>query len=185
MNLIIVESPTKAKTISRFLNGDFVVRSSYGHIRDLPKGELGVDVENNFEPKYVIPTKARKNLTVLKKDAAKATEIILATDEDREGESISWHLAQALGLDAKSQTRSKIKKVSSKKPAVGNQLVKRIVFHEITESAIQGQLMKIWLTLSRPGGSLIVLLVINYLLFFGKKSLAACRPAGSNLWPSD
>src|SRR3989338_9130461 len=121
MQFVIVESPTKAKTISRFLGGDFIVRSSYGHVRDLPKKDLGVDVENNFKPKYIIPTKARKNVTELKEYAEKADSIILATDEDREGEAIAWHLMQALGLDKKGSEKT----------------VQRIVFHEITKRAIQ------------------------------------------------
>jgi len=116
MDLIIVESPTKAKTISKFLNGKYRVESSFGHIRDLPSRELGVDLENNFTPKYVIPTKAKKTVTALKSAAAKANEVILASDEDREGEAIAWHLAQALKLD--------------------DHKVKRIVFHEITKDAI-------------------------------------------------
>ncbi len=119
MELIIVESPTKAKTISGFLGKGYKVESSFGHVRDLPKGNLGVDTENNFEPKYVIPTKARKVVTNLKKEAKKADEIVLATDEDREGEAIAWHLLKALKLD---ETDKKIK---------------RIVFHEITETAIK------------------------------------------------
>lgn len=123
MQLVIVESPTKAKTISRFLGGDFLVKSSYGHIRDLPKTELGIDTENDFEPKYVIPTKARKVVSELKKDAKKSDSIILATDEDREGESISWHLVKALGIEK-------------------NKDIKRIVFHEITKSAIESALKK-------------------------------------------
>lgn len=117
MNFVIVESPTKAKTISRFLSGDFVVKSSYGHIRDLPQKSLGIDVAHDFEPKYVVPAKAKQNVTQLKKDAQKADKIILATDEDREGEAIAWHLVQALKL----------------KP----QQIERIVFHEITKSAIE------------------------------------------------
>ena len=116
-SLIIVESPTKAKTIASYLGDDFVIRSSYGHVRDLPKSKLGIDVEHDFEPKYVIPTKARKNVTELKKDAKDADRVILATDGDREGEAIAWHLIEALGLDPKT--------------------VERIVFHEITESAIK------------------------------------------------
>lgn len=116
MNLIIVESPTKAKTISKFLPKTYTVESSFGHIRDLPKSELGVDLENNYEPKYVIPTKARKTISTLRGLAKKADQIILASDEDREGEAIAWHLEKAL----------KIKKESSK----------RIVFHEITKDAI-------------------------------------------------
>ena len=114
MDLVIVESPTKAKTISKFLGKDYKVLSSFGHVRDLPKRELGVDVENNFEPKYVIPPKAKKVVAELKKESAKAKNTILATDEDREGESIAWHLAETLKL---------------KKP-------QRIVFHEITKTAI-------------------------------------------------
>ncbi len=124
MKLIIVESPTKAKTISKFLSGDFKIESSYGHIRDLPKSKLGIDVEKDFQPAYVIPTKSRKRVNELKKDAEKANEVILATDEDREGEAISWHLVQALGLnDLKSQN--------------SNLKIKRIAFHEITKKAIE------------------------------------------------
>ncbi len=115
MNLVIVESPTKAKTISKFLGPDYKVESSYGHVRDLPRSTLGIDLEKNFEPKYVIPAKARKVVKQLKDVAKKSSEIILATDEDREGEAIAWHLAQILGLKQ----------------------VKRIVFHEITKSAIE------------------------------------------------
>jgi len=119
MNLVIVESPTKAKTISKFLGDEYKVESSYGHVRDLPKSALGIDLEKSFEPKYVIPTKARKVVSQLKKDAAKSEAVILATDEDREGEAIAWHLTQALGLE---NSKSK---------------VSRIVFHEITKTAIE------------------------------------------------
>src|SRR3989338_4895378 len=98
MQLLIVESPTKAKTLSQFLGKDYKVLSSFGHIRDLPKSELGVDVEKNFEPKYIIPTKAKKTVSALKKEAAKADSVILASDEDREGEAIAWHLTEALKL---------------------------------------------------------------------------------------
>ncbi len=122
MNLIIVESPTKAKTIQRFLPADFVVKSSFGHVRDLPRKELGVEVENNFEPKYVVPMLARKRLTEIKKILQKAGKVILATDEDREGEAIAWHLLQALGLEG-----------TKKKSEVPTE---RIVFHEITKNAI-------------------------------------------------
>ena len=115
MNLVIVESPTKAKTISKFLGSDYKVESSYGHVRDLPRSALGIDLEKNFEPKYVIPTKARKVVNQLKSDAKKSSEVILATDEGREGEAIAWHLAQILGLKQ----------------------IKRIVFHEITKNAIE------------------------------------------------
>jgi len=121
MQLIIVESPTKARTISKFLTGgDYVVKSSFGHIRDLPKSKLGIDIEHNFEPSYLIPAKAKKIVAELKADAAKADGIILATDPDREGEAIAWHLAHALGLGKKSTEKK----------------VERVVFHEITKHAI-------------------------------------------------
>jgi DNA topoisomerase-1 len=145
MNLIIVESPTKAKTITKFVGKDFVVESSFGHIRDLPKSTLGVDTENNFEPKYVIPTKARKTVTNLKKLAAKADKIILASDEDREGEAISWHLIEALGLENGKARIVKTKRKSKAKTAKDDvriesgsntQKIERIVFHEITKDAI-------------------------------------------------
>src|SRR3990167_5433829 len=130
MKLVIVESPTKAKTISKFLGGgDFVVKSSFGHIRDLPKSKLGIDIAHDFEPTYVIPAKAKKVVTELKADTDKADEVILATDPDREGEAIAWHLVQALGLN-----NSKPQTPKSKQDA---EYVKRIVFHEITEHAVQ------------------------------------------------
>ena len=92
MKLVIVESPTKAKTISHFLGKDFKIESSFGHVRDLPKTKLGVDTENNFEPQYVVPPKARKKVKLLEELAKKADQIYYATDEDREGEAIAWHL---------------------------------------------------------------------------------------------
>lgn len=115
MDLVIVESPTKAKTITRFLGKGYKVESSFGHVRDLPKSKLGVDVEKDFEPQYIVPLKAKKRVAELKKLAAKADTIYLASDEDREGEAIAWHLEQLL---------------PSKKP------MKRIAFHEITKEAI-------------------------------------------------
>ena len=116
-NLVIVESPAKAKTIERFLGKDYQVESSFGHIVDLPSKELGVDVENDFKPKYTVD-KEKKTLVKKLKDLAQKAEVIwLASDEDREGEAISWHLAEELKLD-KSKT-------------------KRIVFNSITKSAIQ------------------------------------------------
>ena len=115
-NLVIVESPAKAKTIEKFLGKDFKVESSFGHIADLPSKELGVDVEGDFTPKYIIPSDKKKLVKNLKDLANKAEMVWLASDEDREGEAIAWHLAEALKLD-ESKT-------------------KRIVFHEITKSAI-------------------------------------------------
>jgi len=124
-NLVIVESPTKAKTIGRFLGAGYEVKASMGHVRDLPKSKLGIDVKHNFEPTYVIPQKAKELLEDLKKEAEKANSVILATDEDREGEAIAWHLAQALGLGEMKNEKLKVKNVQ------------RIVFHEITKSAIE------------------------------------------------
>jgi len=115
MNLVIVESPTKAKTIQRFLGKGFIVRSSYGHVKDLPKSKLGIDIENNFQPKFIIIPKARKIVKSLKEEVKKAKNIILATDEDREGEAIAYHLKDVLGLEN----------------------YQRIVFHEITKRAIE------------------------------------------------
>ena len=96
MDLVIVESPTKANTISRYLGKDYQVMASMGHIRDLPRTVLGVDIENNFEPKYQILPKKRKSIKELKDVLKSADNVILATDEDREGEAISWHLSAAL-----------------------------------------------------------------------------------------
>lgn len=115
-NLVIVESPAKAKTISKFLGKDFKVMASMGHVRDLPKSKLGFDPENNFEPKYLVSTDKKKVISDLKKEITKDTTIYLAADEDREGEAIAWHLIPALKIE--------------KNP------LKRIVFHEITKDAI-------------------------------------------------
>ncbi len=148
--LIIVESPTKAKTISKFLGGAYDVEASFGHIRDLPKSKLSIDVEHNFEPKYAIPPKAKETVEKLQALAKHAPEIILASDEDREGESIAWHLVQALGLESskspktsKQHSKSKKSKIdtetfsNTEAVAVDPHKVKRIVFHEITKPAIE------------------------------------------------
>ncbi|OGZ98445.1 MAG: DNA topoisomerase I [Candidatus Sungbacteria bacterium RIFCSPHIGHO2_02_FULL_47_11] len=132
--LVIVESPTKARTISRFLGKDFIVESSYGHIRDLPRSKLGVDVEHNFDPQYLIPRDKNSVVKKLREAAKKADTIILAADEDREGEAIAWHLIKALGLDeikSRPSSRVQIKGKSKIKK------VERIVFHEITKHAIE------------------------------------------------
>ncbi|MCG3672521.1 type I DNA topoisomerase [Aliarcobacter butzleri] len=115
-NLVIVESPAKAKTISKFLGNDFIVMASMGHVRDLPKSSLGFDPNDNFKPKYQVSTDKKKVITDLKKHISKDTTIYLAADEDREGEAIAWHLIPALKIE--------------KNP------IKRIVFHEITKDAI-------------------------------------------------
>lgn len=116
-NLLIVESPAKAKTIEKILGEDFEVRSCYGHIRDLEKEDMGIDINNGFKPKYTVSEDKQKVVKELKSLAKKAEDVWLATDEDREGEAISWHLCEVLGLD----------------PAT----TKRIVFHEITKPAIK------------------------------------------------
>jgi DNA topoisomerase-1 len=116
-NLLIVESPAKVKTIEKILGSDFQVKSCFGHIRDLAKADMGIDTDKNFEPTYIIPAEKEKVINELKKLADKSAEVWLATDEDREGEAISWHLCEVLGLDPKK--------------------AKRIVFHEITKPAIK------------------------------------------------
>ncbi|MEK7619635.1 MAG: type I DNA topoisomerase [Patescibacteria group bacterium] len=116
-HLLIVESPTKAKTISKYLGQDYKVLSSFGHIRDLPKSKLGVDLENHFAPTYTIPTKSKKAVTELKAAAKNADMIYLATDEDREGEAIAWHIQEALKLKPEN--------------------TRRITFHEITRAAVE------------------------------------------------
>ena len=115
-NLVIVESPAKAKTIKKFLGDDFIVKSSYGHIRDIEKKNLGIDIDNGFTPDYEIPDDKKKVVADLKDAAGKVKVVWLASDEDREGEAISWHLSEVL----------KLKKSNTK----------RIVFHEITKEAI-------------------------------------------------
>lgn len=115
-NLVIVESPAKAKTIEKFLGKEYKVLSSYGHIRDLKQKEFSIDIKNNYEPEYVIPADKKKIVSELKSEAKKADTVWLASDEDREGEAISWHLYEVLGLSPEH--------------------TKRIVFHEITKNAI-------------------------------------------------
>ena len=115
-NLVIVESPAKAKTIEKFLGKDFKVKSSMGHIRDLSKEDLGIDINNNFKPTYIVPADKKKIVADLKESAKNAKTVWLASDEDREGEAIAWHLSEELKLD--------------------KEKTKRIVFHEITKEAI-------------------------------------------------
>ena len=121
-NLLIVESPAKAKTIERILGEDFEVKSCYGHIRDLERADMGIDLNNNYKPRYIVPEDKEKVVKELKSVAKKSGEVWLATDEDREGEAISWHLCEVLGLDPKT--------------------TKRIVFHEITKRAIESAVSK-------------------------------------------
>ncbi len=121
-NLLIVESPAKAKTIEKILGDDFEVKSCYGHIRDLKKEEMGIDIQNSYQPTYIVPEDKEKVVKELRSIAKKSDEVWLATDEDREGEAISWHLCEVLGLDPNT--------------------TKRIVFHEITKPAIRSAVEK-------------------------------------------
>ncbi|MFO7153848.1 MAG: toprim domain-containing protein, partial [Caldicoprobacter oshimai] len=116
-DLVIVESPAKARTIKKFLGSKYKVEASMGHVRDLPKSELGVDIENDFEPRYITIRGKGEIISRLKKEAQNAEKIYLATDPDREGEAISWHLAHLLDIDPNSTCR--------------------IEFHEITQQAIK------------------------------------------------
>ncbi len=115
--LVLVESPTKAKTIERYLGKGYVVKASMGHLRDLPKSQFAIDVDNNFEPKYINIRGKGALIKELKKEASKADKVYLASDPDREGEAIAWHLAHIFDIDASSDCR--------------------IVFNEITKGAIQ------------------------------------------------
>jgi DNA topoisomerase-1 len=117
--LVIVESPAKARTVGRFLGRDYSVVASVGHVRDLPANRMGVDVENDFEPRYVVPVKKKGIVRELRQEAKRASAVYLATDPDREGEAISWHLVHALGR------------------AIGRQPVHRVEFHEITRPAVE------------------------------------------------
>ena len=121
-NLVIVESPAKVKTIKKFLGSNYEVMASNGHVRDLPKSQLGIDVEHDYEPKYITIRGKGELLASLRKAAKKADKIYLATDPDREGEAISWHLLKALNLDDKSKN------------------VRRITFNEITKNAVKESL---------------------------------------------
>jgi len=134
MNLVIVESPTKAKTLSKILGKGYQVEASFGHVQDLPKSELGVAIESNFEPEYVIPPKVRKKVKRLKGCVKKAQTLLLATDPDREGEAIAHHLVEVLDLSAS-----------------GGPKVQRVVFHEVTKPAVLAALQQ-----SRPIDTLLV-----------------------------
>lgn len=115
-NLVVVESPAKAKTINKYLGSDFFVTASFGHVRDLPSSKIGIDTDNNFEPKYLVPAKSKKTVNQLKKEASACDNVYLATDPDREGEAIAWHVAEACGLK--------------------EEKTRRITFSEITKNAV-------------------------------------------------
>ena len=112
--LVIVESPSKAKTISKFLGSRYTVVASVGHVRDLPKSTIGIDIDNDFEPKYINIRGKGELIRQLKKDAKKASRVLLATDPDREGEAISWHLAHILDIDPESNCRIEFNEITKK-----------------------------------------------------------------------
>jgi DNA topoisomerase-1 len=160
-----VESPAKAKTVGRYLGKGYTVRASVGHVRDLLKSQLSVDVENNFAPKYSVPNEKKEVVKELKKLAQKAEEIYLATDPDREGESISWHLMEAAQIEP--------------------ERAKRVVFHEITESASRRSRIRMNnmdLVDAQQARVLDRLVATASVLFSGRRCAAAFRRGGSNRW---
>src|SRR3990167_6201300 len=148
MQLVIVESPAKSRTIQKYLGPDYRVSASFGHVRDLPKSKLGINIEHDFEPSYLIPAKAKKVVAELKEEAQKADTVILATDPDREGEAIAWHLVKALGLESDTDTQMHANNTNgnsrhsssdsshSSSDSSHSRRVQRVVFHEITKHAI-------------------------------------------------
>src|SRR5687768_2553945 len=121
-HLVVVESPAKAKTIGKYLGSDYRVRASVGHIRDLPERELGVDIEKGFEPRYVTIRGKGKVIQELRRDAELVDDVILATDPDREGEAIAYHVAEQLGYENSADAASRFS---------------RVLFHEITQDAVR------------------------------------------------
>jgi len=150
-SLVVVESPTKVKTIQKYLDSKFIVKASMGHVRDLPKSQLGVDPKKHFKPKYVISPTKKKILDELKKIAEKSDALYVATDPDREGEAIGWHLAQELPVDKKK--------------------IFRITFNEITERAVKAAL---------TARSVISLKVMRWMLLLSiDSSCVRCHPMAS------
>jgi DNA topoisomerase-1 len=144
MKLILVESPTKARTLTKYLGSGYRVEATMGHIRDLPKSALGVDLEHDFAPTYVIPRDKKKRVTELQEFAKGAEMVILASDPDREGEAIAWHISEILGGEIKRLGDIEIKKKTKKNPNLSisksPNFFQRITFHEITETAIKNAL---------------------------------------------
>lgn len=169
-NLVIVESPAKAKTIEKFLGKGYVVKSSFGHIRDLAKKGLGIDIANDFAPHYEISADKKKTVAELEKLAKEAKTVWLASDEDREGEAIAWHLYQVLGLK--------------------DDNTKRIVFHEITKNAIlhgDQKIRAVDLNLSTPSRRAVFSTdwsASSCRPCCGRRSSRRCRPAACRAWPS-
>ena len=131
--VVIVESPAKGKTIQGYLGARYRVIASYGHVRDLPKNDLSIDIAHNFTPTYCIPSKARATVAMLKKECTNASAIYLATDYDREGEAIAWHIMHAVGMQSQKSKPMPIgRQVKSQKV----KKIYRITFHEITKDAL-------------------------------------------------
>ena len=167
-NLVIVESPSKAKTIGKYLGPDYTVKASMGHLRDLPKSKMGVDLEHDFTPQY-IPVRGKEALIKeLKTAAAQADTVYLATDPDREGEAISWHLKELLGLS--------------------DEKAYRVTFNEITQKVVReslpipGTSTMTWWMPSRPAGYWTALWAISFPPCCGRKSAAVCPQAVSRAW---
>ena len=167
-NLVIVESPSKAKTIGKYLGAEYTVKASMGHLRDLPKSTMGVDLEHDFTPKYIPVSGKEELIRELKKAAAQAETVYLATDPDREGEAISWHLKELLKLP--------------------EERTFRVTFNEITQrwcrrpSPIPGASIMIWWMPSRPAGSWTGSWVMSCPRCCGRRSVVACLPAVSRVW---
>ena len=168
-NLVIVESPSKAKTIGKYLGPDYIVKASMGHLRDLPKSKMGVDLEQNFEPQY-IPVRGKEDLIKeLKKDAAAVGTVYLATDPDREGEAISWHLKELLQLP--------------------DEKAKRVTFNEITQKVVRASIQTPrdidydLVDASRPGESWTGSWAISCPRCCGKRFGGVCLPAVFSPWP--
>ena len=168
--LVIVESPAKSKTIEKFLGKDYKVLASYGHVRALPSKQGSVDVEAGFIPKYQIMPESQKHIELLRKEVDKCEELLLATDLDREGEAIAWHLLEALGIAEKGQTP----------------VVKRVTFHEITKPAILEAVAHPHKIAHDLVDAQQARSILDYLVgftlspFYGKKFAMDCRQDGYN-----
>jgi DNA topoisomerase-1 len=169
-SLVVVESPAKAKTINKYLGKDYKVIASMGHVRDLPKSKLGVDVDEDFEPTYEVIASRKKVLKELKDEAKKATTIFMATDPDREGEAIGWHLAEELGASNKKKIR-------------------RLMFNEITKkgcsrrSTTRWRSTRRWWTRSRRAASSIGSSATRSARCCGRRSGAVSAPAACSPSP--
>jgi DNA topoisomerase-1 len=184
--LVIVESPAKAKTIQKYLGKSFSVEASLGHVKDLPKSTLGVDISNDFETDYIVIPGKEKVVAKLKKLAASADNIYLAPDPDREGEAIAAHLADE--LDENGSKKKKAKKPKKGEPEAAPR-IQRVTFNEITKRAVQAAfdhpraIDRNLVDAQQARPSSTALSDIRFLLFYGTRSVAACLPAACRLSP--